>query len=119
MSNESRVRALEGDRLTVAGMLWLGVSAAYAAFTVRVPLPRAPRPRRPVLFVNPRSGSGNAERFGLAAEARKRGINPVELRPGDDLATLVQTAADGGADGLAMAGGDGSQAIVAMSPIRC
>jgi diacylglycerol kinase family enzyme len=101
------------DRLTVAGMFWLGVSAAYAAFTVRVPLPRAPRPRRPVLFVNPRSGGGKAERFGLAAEARKRGIDPVELRPGDDLATLVETAAEGGADGLAMAGGDGSQAIVA------
>jgi Diacylglycerol kinase catalytic domain len=101
------------DRVTVAGMFWLGVSAAYAAFTVRVPLPRAPRPRRPVLFVNPRSGDGKAERFGLAAEARKRGIEPVELRPGDDLATLVQTAANGGADGLAMAGGDGSQAIVA------
>ena len=37
----------------------------------------------------------------------------MELRPNDDLATLVSTAADGGADGLAMAGGDGSQAVVA------
>jgi ABC-type branched-subunit amino acid transport system substrate-binding protein len=65
------------------------------------------------LFVNPRSGGGKSARFRLADEARKRGIEPVELRPTDDLTTLVQSAANGGADGLAMAGGDGSQAIVA------
>jgi diacylglycerol kinase family enzyme len=37
----------------------------------------------------------------------------VELKLGDDLATLVRAAVDRGADALAMAGGDGSQAIVA------
>jgi diacylglycerol kinase family enzyme len=101
------------DRLLIAALLWLAVSAAYAAFTVHVPLPRARRPRRPVLFLNPRSGGGKAERFRLADEARKRGIEPVELGPDDDLATLARTAADDGADALAMAGGDGSQAVVA------
>ena len=35
------------------------------------------------------------------------------LEPGDDLETLVDAALARGADGLAMAGGDGSQAIVA------
>ena len=66
-----------------------------------------------MLFLNPRSGGGKAERFHLAEEARARGIEPVELGPGDDLATLAQAAAGDGADALAMAGGDGSQAVVA------
>ena len=35
------------------------------------------------------------------------------LEPGDDLETLVDAALERGADALAMAGGDGSQAIVA------
>ena len=67
----------------------------------------------PVLFYNPRSGGGKAERFALAKEARDRGIEPIELKAGDDLEVLVRRAVDRGADGLAMAGGDGSQAIVA------
>jgi diacylglycerol kinase family enzyme len=103
------------DRLTIAGLFWLAVAAAAAAFAVHVPLPRASRPQRPVLFLNPRSGGGKAERFKLADEARKRGIEPIELGPGDDLATLVKTAVDEGADALAMAGGDGSQAVVAAA----
>src|SRR5918998_1021989 len=101
------------DRLIIAGLFWLAFSAAVAAFTIHVPLGKAARPRRPVLFINPRSGGGKAERFGLADQARARGIEPVELGPDDDLATLVNAAADDGADALAMAGGDGSQAIVA------
>ena len=76
-------------------------------------MPSAPAPRRPVLFFNPRSGGGKAERFALAAEAPKRGIEPIELTAGDDLEVLVRGAVERGADGLAMAGGDCSQAIVA------
>jgi diacylglycerol kinase family enzyme len=95
---------------TVAGAL----IAARLAFRVHVDLPRAPRPEHPVLFFNPRSGGGKAERFHLAREARRRGIEPIELRQGDDLEELVRGAVADGADGLAMAGGDGSQAIVAM-----
>ncbi|GIH92241.1 hypothetical protein Psi01_28710 [Planobispora siamensis] len=91
----------------------LTLAAARAAFRTRVPLPPAEAPRRAVLFINPRSGGGKAERFHLADEARKRGIEPIELKPGDDLQTLVRAAVAEGADGLAMAGGDGSQAIVA------
>jgi diacylglycerol kinase family enzyme len=106
------------DRLFIIAMLWIAVSAACAAFTVRVPLPRAARPRRPVLFMNPRSGGGKAEKFHLADEARKRGIEPVELKPGDDLPALVNEAADDGADALAMAGGDGSQGAVAAIAIE-
>jgi diacylglycerol kinase family enzyme len=67
-----------------------------------------------VLFYNPLSGGGKAERFALAEEARGRGIEPIELKRGDDLEQLVRGAVARGADALAMAGGDGSQAIVAM-----
>ena len=76
-------------------------------------LPDAPAPRQPVLFFNPPSGGGKAERFALADEARARGIEPIELKPGEDLEALVRGAVERGADALAMAGGDGSQAIVA------
>ena len=100
------------DLLVVAGVL-VSLAAASAAFTVHVDLPSAPAPRQPVLFFNPRSGGGKAERFQLAKEARERGIEPIELKPGDDLEVLVRGAVERGADGLAMAGGDGSQAIVA------
>jgi diacylglycerol kinase family enzyme len=66
-----------------------------------------------VLFYNPRSGNGKAARFALPAEAEARGIEAVELAPGDNIATLVRDAVEQGADALAIAGGDGSQAIVA------
>jgi diacylglycerol kinase family enzyme len=89
------------------------VLAGRRAFRVHVRLPAASPPRRPVLFFNPKSGGGKAERFELAKEARARGIEPVELTLGSDLGELVREAVRAGADGLAMAGGDGSQAIVA------
>jgi diacylglycerol kinase family enzyme len=89
------------------------VAVTRAAFAVRVPLPGAADPARPVLFFNPKSGGGKAERFKLADEARARGIAPIELTGGSDLERLVRDAVAGGADALAMAGGDGSQAIVA------
>src|SRR3954447_3899483 len=102
------------EALVVVGVL-VALGAARAAFAVHVPLHAAPRPQRPVLFMNPRSGGGKATKFALADEARARGIEPIELGPGDDLVALVRKAVDGGADALAMAGGDGSQAIVATA----
>ena len=101
------------EELVVVGALVLGCVCARAAFVVHAHLPRAPAPERPVLFFNPKSGGGKAEKFALAAEARARGIEPIELGPPWDLERLVRDAVAGGADGLAMAGGDGSQAIVA------
>src|SRR6476660_8866333 len=71
------------------------------------------RPSSPVLIVNPRSGGGTAARVGLDEECRARGIEPIVLRPGDDLTLLATEAVRGGADVLGMAGGDGSQAAVA------
>jgi len=102
------------EDLVILAALAGSVAAAKQAFSVHVDLPPAPRPERPVLFYNPKSGGGKAERFHLPEEARRRGIEPVELHLGDDLETLVRNAVAGGADALAMAGGDGSQAIVAM-----
>ncbi|HKC26860.1 MAG TPA: diacylglycerol kinase family protein, partial [Jatrophihabitans sp.] len=70
--------------------------------------------RRPVLFVNPRSGGGKAARAGVAERARERGIEAVILEPGSQsLPALAQTAVAGGADALGVAGGDGSLAVVA------
>ncbi|MBJ7328320.1 MAG: diacylglycerol kinase [Solirubrobacteraceae bacterium] len=100
------------EALVVVGVL-LTLAAARATLTVHVTLPDATPPERPVLFYNPKSGGGKAERFKLADEARARGIEPIELKLGDDLETLVRGAVERGADGLAMAGGDGSQAVVA------
>jgi len=76
-------------------------------------LPAAPRPAHPVLIINPRSGGGKADRFRLADECSARGIEPVLLRPGDDLLQLAKDAIARGADVIGMAGGDGSQALVA------
>jgi diacylglycerol kinase family enzyme len=91
----------------------LAVAAGSQAFRIHVPLPPAPHPTHPVVFWNPRSGGGKAQRVHLAEEARVRGIEPIELTSGASLAELVRAALDAGADALAMAGGDGSQAIVA------
>ena len=68
------------------------LAAATAAFSIHVPLPGAAPPAHPVLFFNPKSGGGKAERFKLADEARARGIEPVELTPGTDLEQLVRDA---------------------------
>lgn len=90
-----------------------GVFAARIAFKPDRSLPPAPPPRHPVLFVNPWAGDGRAEREGLVEAARERGLEPVVLERGQDLGGLVRAAVGRGADGLAMAGGDGSQALVA------
>ena len=72
-----------------------------------------PPARQPVLIMNPRSGGGKTERVGLAAASEARDIRVVLLEPGSDLRSLAQAALDAGADAIGMAGGDGSQAIVA------
>ncbi len=72
-----------------------------------------PPASRGVLIMNLKSGGGKAERFHLEDECHARGIEPVVLGPDDDLLQLAHDAADRGADVLGMAGGDGSQALVA------
>jgi diacylglycerol kinase family enzyme len=93
------------------------VAATAAALPVVAPTspagPAAPKPVRPVLLMNPRSGGGKAEKFDLPARCRERGIEPIVLQPGDDLLALAEDAVARGADVIGMAGGDGSQALVA------
>ena len=99
--------------IAVAVAFVAGVAGARVAFRPERSLPRAPAPKHPVLFLNPRSGGGRAAEVGLAAEAEQRGFEVVELREGDTLEQLVRAAVGRGADGLAAAGGDGTQALVA------
>jgi diacylglycerol kinase family enzyme len=79
---------------------------------------RAGRPRQPVLIMNPWSGGGKVERFNLVEECRARGIEAVVLKRGDDLLQLAGDAVARGADVIGMAGGDGSQALVASVAAR-
>jgi len=85
---------------------------AREAATAR-PVAETPQPTRAVLLINPKSGGGKAERFNLAEEARRRGVEPMMLESGDDLLELAERAVRDGADAIGMAGGDGSQALVA------
>ena len=75
-------------------------------------------PRHPVLICNPWSGGGKVEKFGLAELARDLGVEVVMLDRGLDLEQLARDALDRGADCLGMAGGDGSQALVASIAVE-
>jgi diacylglycerol kinase family enzyme len=97
-----------------------GLAAGYAlgrdAPTVDVGYPvvwKVTKPTAPVLILNPRSGGGKVERFGLVDGCRRLGIEPLVLEPGEDLLGLAKDAISRGADVIGMAGGDGSQALVA------
>jgi len=65
------------------------------------------------LIINPSSGNGGTDE--LLAAARERGIETHVLRDGDDLAALAR---DTQAEALAMAGGDGSLAVVAEAALQ-
>lgn len=110
-------------RVLVVGLGLAAVSVVAAGYALNPVAPlgdpdRAPRARRPVLLMNPRSGGGKAERFRLVDLCQERGIEPYVLRPGDDLRQVAEDAVARGADLLGMAGGDGSLAIVASVASR-
>src|SRR5918999_2979780 len=91
--------------------------AALAREAIPEPLPtyEVPPPRRPFLIMNPRSGGGKVARFDLKDKAEALGAS-VALLEGPrpvDVAALARTAVAGGADLLGVAGGDGTQALVA------
>ncbi|MFI8457078.1 diacylglycerol/lipid kinase family protein [Kitasatospora sp. NPDC085464] len=75
----------------------------------------ATRPVHPVLIMNPKSGGGKVGRFGLVERAEELGARVVLLDPAvhADVAALAREAVAGGADLLGVAGGDGTQALVA------
>ncbi|GAA1145202.1 diacylglycerol kinase family enzyme [Kitasatospora gansuensis] len=72
----------------------------------------AARPARPVLIMNPRSGGGKVEKFDLVAKAEALGARVVLLTD-QDVTELARQAVSDGADLLGVAGGDGTQALVA------
>ena len=76
---------------------------------------QAGRPQHPFLIMNPRSGGGKVAKFGLKEKAEALGAEVAVLDgPGNvDVAALVREAVDRGADLLGVAGGDGTQALVA------
>ncbi|MEU8816603.1 diacylglycerol kinase family protein [Actinoplanes sp. NPDC048796] len=100
------------------GLLWAGaVAAGRRALTTATSGPEeyeSEPPRRPYLIMNPRSGGGKVERFRLADRARTLGAE-VYLLDGAavDVADVARQAVRDGADLLGVAGGDGTQALVA------
>ncbi|MER5603923.1 diacylglycerol kinase family protein [Streptomyces sp. NPDC002265] len=82
---------------------------------VRMKEHRTPPPKRPFLILNPRSGGGKVEKFSLREKAERLGARVVLLDPAQhqDVTELARSAVAGGADLLGVAGGDGTQALVA------
>jgi diacylglycerol kinase family enzyme len=77
--------------------------------------PALPPASRPYLIMNPRSGGGKVEKFDLTRKAESLGAE-VFLMSGPepvDVAEVARKAVERGADLLGVAGGDGTQALVA------
>jgi diacylglycerol kinase family enzyme len=106
--------------LLALALLGVAVAAGRAALgrdpgPGKMPEYDAPPPRRPFLIMNPRSGGGKVARFGLKAKAEALGAT-VALLDGPqiiDVGKLARQAVADGADLLGVAGGDGTQALVA------
>jgi diacylglycerol kinase family enzyme len=122
---EALVQAIEGSQGALPPIAAVVAVLAVAAVSARAALAPDPHeldrlrtlkrvhPRKPVLLCNPWSGGGKVAKFGLADIAAGMGVEVVMLKKGLDLAELARDAIARGADCLGMAGGDGSQALVA------
>ena len=113
-----------------AALLWVALASAaawlFAAVTARSALagdrarwrmPERPAQpaRHPFLIMNPKSGGGKVGKFDLKRKAEDLGAE-VFLMGGPepvDVAAVADDAAGRGADLLGVAGGDGTQALVA------
>jgi diacylglycerol kinase family enzyme len=108
----------------VIGLLAVTVLTARAALSedlhqdVTQQFRRVGPPRHPVLLCNPWSGGGKVEKFGLVELASALGVRTIMLGHGLDLGQLARDAVAQGADCLGMAGGDGSQALVASIAVE-
>ncbi|KOU23350.1 diacylglycerol kinase [Streptomyces sp. WM6372] len=117
-----------------AGLLWVvlvslvlwalaiaaGRHALAGATAAGMPERSAVRAERPYLIMNPRSGGGKVEKFRLAERARALGAEVFVLDPAgrQDVAELARQAVEDGADLLGVAGGDGTQALVAAVAVE-
>jgi len=107
----------------VAALLAITLASARAAMVrdlhqLHVPVRAGGAPRRPVLLCNPWSGGGKVKRFGLVPLAAELGVETIMLDRGLDLEQLARDAVARGADCIGMAGGDGSQALVASIAVE-
>jgi diacylglycerol kinase family enzyme len=120
-----------------ARLLWVAVvsGAAWllAGFSARVALapapaewqmpeyPAEPPAARPFFIMNPRSGGGKVAKFDLKRKAEDLGARVFLLTgPGTvDVAEVARQAVVDGADLLGVAGGDGTQAVVAAVAAEC
>jgi diacylglycerol kinase family enzyme len=112
-------------------LLWVAVVAAaiwlLASMTARLALardhtdwrmperPAEPPARRPYLIMNPKSGGGKVEKFDLKRKAEELGAEVFLIGGSEpvDVAKVAREAVAQGADLLGVAGGDGTQALVA------
>jgi diacylglycerol kinase family enzyme len=101
----------------------IATGAARLAVGARAPhhghrAPTHSAAEHPVLLVNPKSGDGKAEENDLIGEAKRRGIEVIEIADGVDCVELLQDAVRRGADALGAATGDGGQALVASIAVE-
>ncbi len=106
--------------LVSVALLALAAGAGRQALTPAslgrgMPAREVPPPKRAFLIMNPRSGGGKVTRFALKEKAEALGAEVALLEgPGTvDVAALARQAVADGADLLGVAGGDGTQALVA------
>lgn len=106
--------------VAVVVLVAVSIALGRAALTrLRPPQRTQERPaapvQRPFLVMNPRSGGGKVGRFDLVAKSEERGAQ-VQLLDGPghvDVEALARGAVADGYDLLGVAGGDGTQALVA------
>jgi diacylglycerol kinase family enzyme len=112
-------RLLWVDLLAVV-LLGAAVVAARSALRPdrsawELPVVDVPPPLRPWIVMNPRSGGGKVVRFELQRRAEELGAEVALLdRPHTDVRAMAEDAVARGADLLGVAGGDGTQALVAQ-----
>ncbi len=112
-------------------LLWIALLSAgvwlLASMTARLALtgeqpdwrmpehPAQPPARHPYLIMNPKSGGGKVEKFDLKRKAEALGAEVFLFGASGpvDVAEVARQAVAGGADLLGVAGGDGTQALVA------
>ncbi len=103
--------------LAVAVLAGVVGRAALDRHTQPNPMPElvVPPPQHPFLVMNPRSGGGKVARFGLKEKAEELGAEVALLEGPEqiDVRALAEDAVARGADLLGVAGGDGTQALVA------